>query len=76
MEIALFDHIASKIETSETKEDVLKLFKVLAGEEDVKNSIPFLTEATLKSFARNFDNSPWTKAKKLEGLVDQGEAST
>ena len=63
MEIALFEHMASKIDALDKKEDVLLLFKALAGEVQTSHIITLLTDEKLKGFARNFDNSPCKKAK-------------
>ena len=63
MEIALFEHMASKIDALDKKEDVLLLFKALAGEVQTSHIVNLLTDERLKGLARNFDNSQWKKAK-------------
>ena len=62
-EIALFQHLASKIESLPTKEEVLKVFKVLAGEEEVSNATRFITAPKLQTIAEELNNTSWKKAK-------------
>lgn len=62
-EIALFQHLASKIEDLSTKEEVLKVFKVLAGEEEVSKAVRFITASKLRTVAEELNNTSWKKAK-------------
>ncbi|EDO33100.1 predicted protein [Nematostella vectensis] len=61
--IAIFQHIASKIENLEQKGQVDLLFSILAGEVKVKRALPFITIAEYKKTAETMDNSDWIKAK-------------
>lgn len=62
-EIPLFQHLASKIEDLLTKEEVLKVFKVLAGEEEVSSAIRYITAPKLRTVAEELNNTSWKKAK-------------
>jgi len=62
-EIALFQHLASKIEDLSTKEEVLEVFKVLAGEEEVSKAVRFITASKLRTVAAELNNTSWKKAK-------------
>ena len=62
-EIALFQHLNSKIESLPTKEEVVKVFKVLAGEEEVLNATRFITAPKLQTIAEEL-NTSWEKAWK------------
>lgn len=61
--ISIFQHLASKIERLERKEDVLLVFKILAGEEEVSSGYRFFSDTKLKEAAKNVTNSAWSKAK-------------
>jgi len=62
-EIALFQHLTSKIEGLPTKEEVLKVFKVVAGEEEISSAIQLITDPKLQAIADELNNTSWKKAK-------------